>query len=55
LEDSSADAHFFLERMPAHRRNTEFLTPKELAEEQGIKPGDWKIAAERAKGIWPEE
>src|SRR6266542_600151 len=30
-------------------------TIEQLAEEQGIKPGDWKIAAERARGAWPEE
>jgi transposase-like protein len=30
-------------------------TIEQLAEEQGIKPGDWKIAAERAKGVWPAD
>ena len=30
-------------------------TIEQLAEEQGIKPGDWKIAAERARGVWPED
>jgi len=30
-------------------------TIEQLAEEQGIKPGDWKAAAERARGVWPED
>src|SRR5215813_4415603 len=30
-------------------------TIEQLAKEQGIKPGDWKAAAERARGVWPEE
>jgi hypothetical protein len=30
-------------------------TIEQLAEEQGIKPMDWKAAAERARGIWPED
>ena len=30
-------------------------TIEQLAEEQGIKPMDWKAAAERATGIWPED
>ena len=29
------------------------MTIEQLAEEQGIKPGDWKIAAERARGVCP--
>jgi hypothetical protein len=30
-------------------------TIEQLAEEQGIKPGDWKASAERARGVWPED
>jgi hypothetical protein len=30
-------------------------TIEQLAAEQGIKPGDWKAAAERARGVWPED
>jgi hypothetical protein len=30
-------------------------TIEQLAEEQGVKPMDWKTAAERAKGVWPED
>ena len=30
-------------------------TIEELAEEQGVKPMDWKAAAERARGIWPDD
>lgn len=28
---------------------------EQLAEEQGIKPMDWEAAAERARGVWPED
>src|SRR5262247_1713533 len=30
-------------------------TIEQLAEEQGIKPGSLKAAAERARGVWPED